>query len=220
MLPPVHNRAAQHEGTGHLAINNTFLRRVSTLVALQATARFYRYDGPCVPISNKLMVKTGPFVHLAEAATIKFVASKTSIPVPRVYKNQAFILMERIQGLPLAKAWKTLSEADRENVLAQLRDMIKELRALPPLPGTGVESCEGGSVREPRIPRKQPRFGPFKAIQEFHSFPPEHLRPEDHPDRPDDQDWKDIKDDGCQAGRTMATARLCTRRPQPFQHLG
>jgi hypothetical protein len=66
-VPVVSNRDTQHEGTGHLAINNTLLRRIFTLLALKITARFYRYNG-CVPISKHLIVKTGPYVHLTEAA--------------------------------------------------------------------------------------------------------------------------------------------------------
>ncbi|KAL2259766.1 hypothetical protein VTK26DRAFT_6439 [Humicola hyalothermophila] len=142
--PPPSTRQPHNTRTlANLAINNTFLRRNFTLLALKTTARFYRYDGPCVPISKHLIVKTGPFVHLTEAATIMFVAAKTSIPVPRVYcsfvhKNHAFILMERIQGQPVAKIWGRLSDTDRESILEHLRGMIKELK------GSHTASGHGG----------------------------------------------------------------------------
>jgi hypothetical protein len=108
-VPPVDDKDTQHKDTGHLAINNTLPRRIFTFLMLQTTARFYRWNGTCVSVSKHLLVKTGPFVHLTEAATMNFVAANTSIPVPRVYcsfvhKKRAFILMERIQGQPLAKA--------------------------------------------------------------------------------------------------------------------
>ncbi|KAK4206566.1 hypothetical protein QBC37DRAFT_356730, partial [Rhypophila decipiens] len=98
-----------------------------------------------------------------------------SIPVPRVYcsfvhKNRAYILMERIQGQPLAKVWKALSDADRESIFTQLRGMIMELRALQPPPGTGVESSGAGSLRDSRIARSRSRFGPFRTIQDFLFF--------------------------------------------------
>lgn len=197
-IPPIDNTAIQHDGTDHLAINNTLLRRFLTLLALRTTARFYRYDGPCIPISKRLIVKSGPFVHLTEAATMSFVASRTSIPVPRVHcsfvhGNQAYIVMERIQGDSFPKAWKTLSKADVESIFVQLRRMLRELRELTPPPGTGVESCVGGSLRDSRIPRSRPRLGPFGTIQEFHLWLRDGLNPEEHPDRKNDQDWKDIK---------------------------
>src|SRR5690606_20631576 len=109
-IPPVDNTATQHNGTNHLAVNDTFFRRLLTLLALKTTARLYRYDGPCVSISKNLIVKTGPFVHLTESATMNFVAANTSIPVPRVHcsfvhRNQAYIVMDRIQGVSLAEAY-------------------------------------------------------------------------------------------------------------------
>lgn len=111
-----------------------------------------------------------------------------------VHKNRAFILIERIRGHPLAKVWKTLLDGDRESIFTQLRDMIRELRALQPPPGTGIESSGGGSLRDSRIARSRPRFGSFKTIQDFHLWLREHLRPEEHANRQDDQDWKDIKE--------------------------
>lgn len=197
-IPPIDGAATQHEGTDHLAIKNTFIRRFLTILALKTTGRFYRHDGPCVPVSKHLIVKTGPFVHLTEAATMQFVAAKTSIPVPRVhcsfvYKNRAYIVMERIQGRSLPHAWETLSEADRESIFAQLRRMFRELRTLSP-PDKQIQSCVGGSLRDSRIPRSRPRFGPFRTAQEFHLWLRKGLRPEEHPTRENDQDWEDIKE--------------------------
>lgn len=195
---PIDNTPTQHEGTEHLAINNTVFRRFLTLLALKTTARFYRYNGPCIPISKHLIVKASPFVHLTEAATLRFIAENTSVPVPRVHcafvhRNRAYIVMERLQGDTFAKAWRTLTDADRESIFAQLQRMLQEMRKLPP-PGTGVESCVGGSLRDSRISRSRPRFGPFKTIQDFHLWLREDLRPEEHPNRKDDQDWKEIKE--------------------------
>lgn len=198
-VPPIDGTATQHDGTSHLAIKNTFTRRLLTLIALKTSAHFYRRDGPCVPISKRVIVKTGPFVHLTEAATMNFVAANTSIPVPAVHcsfvhNNRAFIVMERIQAKSLADAWNTLSDTDRNSIFAQLRNMMQELRALSPPSGTGIESCLGGSLRDSRIPRSRPRFGPFKSTQDFHMWLREDLKPEEHPDRTCDQDWEEIKE--------------------------
>ena len=103
--------------------------------------------------------------------------------------------MERIQGITLAEAYASLSDADRESVLAQLRAMLQELRKLPAPAGAGVQSCVGGSLRDCRIPHCRPRFGPFDTIQDFHLWLREGLRPEDHPVRAaNDQEWEDIKE--------------------------
>jgi thiamine kinase-like enzyme len=193
----IRNLKAQHEGTESLAIKNTFLRRIFTLIALKTTARLFKRNGTCIPISNHLIVKTGPYVHLAEAATMRFVTDHTSIPVPKVFcsfvhNDRTYIIMERIQGEPIPTVWKNISGESREKIFRQLKLAFQELRALKPADGTGVKSCVGGSVREPRIPRPLPRMGPFKTIQEFHLFLRENLRPEEVKDRKHDEDWQDI----------------------------
>ncbi|EWG54004.1 hypothetical protein FVEG_17219 [Fusarium verticillioides 7600] len=154
-VPPPNQAATQHEGTSSLAINNTFSRRLMTLIALKTSARFYKHDGPCIPISKSLIVKKGPIVHLTEAPTMQFVAASTSIPVPTVHcsfvhKNRAHIVMQRICGKSLAEAWRGLSEADLASIFAQLRRMLEKLRAIIPPSGAGVESCIGGSLRDSR----------------------------------------------------------------------
>lgn len=208
-IAPEDTTDTQHQGTDRLAIQNTRLRRLFTLLALKTTGRFYCRDGPCVPISKHLIVKTSPFVHLTEATTLQFIAANTSIPVPRVHcafvhRNKAYLVMQRIQGVSLARALPSLSAAQLSAIFRQLRAMLAELRTLPSPPGAGVQSCIGGSLRDSRIPRSRPRFGPFKTVQAFHLWLREGLRPEKHPERDDhqDQDWQDIKTlatwhDGC-----------------------
>ncbi|KAM0718393.1 hypothetical protein Q7P37_005463 [Cladosporium fusiforme] len=183
-LTPGPEWAATHEGTESLAINNTFSRRLLTRLALKTLGRFYKSDGLCTPISKHAIVKTGFRVHLTEAATMKFVAENTTIPVPKVYcsfvhRGRAFILMERIQGDDIPSAWKRLAEPGRQKVYTQLRGMLQQLRALKPPSGTGVESCIGGSLHDSRIKQCHPRYGPFKTIQEFHFWLREGFQPSD-----------------------------------------
>ena len=190
----------QHQGTGHLAVRDTLPRRLLTLLALKTTARLYSRDGPCRPISKPLIVKKSPFTHLTEAATLQFVAAHTAVPVPRVRcafvrKNRAYLVMERLPGVTFAEAWPKLSAAQVTAVFKQLRAMLAELGALPSPPAGGVQSCVGGSLRDSRIARSRPRFGPFPDTQAFHLWLREGLRPEEHPERDDagDQDWQDLK---------------------------
>jgi aminoglycoside phosphotransferase len=195
-IPPEYNIDTQHEGYEHLAINNTWSRRFLTRLALHTTAKFYSRDGLCVPISKHKIVKTGFRTHLTEGATLKYIAENTAIPVPRVYcsflhKNRAYVVMERIQGDELPKAMRTISKESLEGVFSQLRKILEELRALSP-PGPGVESCVGGSLYDSRLPRGNPRFGPFKTIQDFHFWLRRDLKPEDLQDRERDQDVHDV----------------------------
>jgi aminoglycoside phosphotransferase (APT) family kinase protein len=162
--------------------------------------RKYKSYGRCAAISPHLIVKTGTWIHLTKAATMKFIADNTSIPVPKVYcafvrKKVAYIVMERIKDESLNQALNRMSEDEIEGVFLQLKVMIQELRALKPPEGMlGVQSCVGGSLRDHRIPHCRPRFGPFKTIQEFHRWLKQDVNPDEHPERKDDQDWRDIKD--------------------------
>ncbi|KAL2826834.1 kinase-like domain-containing protein [Aspergillus cavernicola] len=113
---------------------------------------------------------------------MKFVSENTSIPVPKVYcsfvrKNRAYIVMERIQGEEVPSAWNRLTEDSRQKLFNELQRLMQELRALKPPKGAGVESCAGGSLRDSRIIRSCPRFGPFKAIHEFHLWLRNYLEP-------------------------------------------
>lgn len=197
--PLVNSRDTQHDGTSHLAVKNTLIRRLLTLLVLRTTSRLYPPYGSCIQISRNIIVKRDRFVHLTEAATMNFVAANTSIPLPRVHcafvhNNIAHIVMERIDGQSLANAWPSLSDQDKKSILTQLRPMVQELRAIKPPPQTGVQSCTDGSLTDSRIPHCQPRFGPFKTIQEFHVWLRQYFRPEDYPTRQDDQDWQDLKE--------------------------
>ncbi|KAB5554692.1 serine/threonine protein kinase [Coniochaeta sp. 2T2.1] len=205
-VPPPDNTAVQHNGTEHLAINNIFVRRTWLLFKFKALRklRLATYDGNCLLLNKRLVVKTGPYVHLSEGATMQFVAENTSIPVPKVYcsfihMNRAFIVMERLPGLGVPKVWKTLSEAQLDSICQQLRSMLDELRALPPPPGTGVQNCVGGSLRDFRIPHCRPRMGPFKTIQEFHLWLREGFRLDNDPETtPEEAELRQmvVKQDG------------------------
>lgn len=191
------NAASEHENLQIAGVNSTCLSRLFTRLALGTLGRFYKSNGVCTPISRHKIIKCGRRVRLTEAATMKFIAENTSIPVPRVYcsfrhKDRTFILMERIRGEDIPRAWKRLSEEGRQKMFAQLKAMIDELRRLTPPLGTGVESCTGGSLTDCRIKRAE-RFGPFKSIQDFHFWLREDLRPSDHPNRAKDQEWQDIE---------------------------
>ncbi|KAH7248414.1 kinase-like domain-containing protein [Fusarium solani] len=184
-----------------LTINNTPLRRFLTLLGLKTTARLFHHRGACVPISKHLIVKSDSFVDLTEAATMRFVATNTSVPVPKVWcsfvhNGRTYIVMERIQGDCISRGWDDRSKESKDKLLAQLKLMMQELRSLQPLPGMGVESCTGGPLFDSRIPRADRRFGPFKTIQEFHLWLRDNFQPleVEKPGQATQEDWKDVKD--------------------------
>ncbi|KAJ0124414.1 protein kinase subdomain-containing protein [Diaporthe amygdali] len=139
--------------------------------------RHQPHVGHVYPLSRRMVVKTGSDVRLTEAATMKFIAEKTNIPVPRVLSaflrnGAAYIVMEKIEGQELAKLWHHISDETRANLLGQLRQIVDELRALEPPSEFCVGSCTGGSLQDFRQSRAPPpvRFGPFRTMQDFHSW--------------------------------------------------
>ncbi|KAG9942170.1 kinase subdomain-containing protein, partial [Aureobasidium melanogenum] len=177
--------ARVNAGAQDLAINNCRFNRIFTRVALKTLAKLHKSDGYCSPISRKLIIKTGPWVDLTEAATMRFIAENTSIPVPKVHcsfvhKGRTYILMERIKGEMIGKVLGALEEDDQRKVFAQLKRMVDEMRSLPPPSNTGIQSCTGGSLWDSRIGRCKSRFGPFATVQEFHFWLRNGFRFADH----------------------------------------
>jgi serine/threonine protein kinase len=188
---PACNVAPGSKSNQDLAINNTLINRLFTRIALKTWGKLYKSQGQCSPISRKMIVKTGPWLDLMEAATMKFVSENTSVPVPKVYcsfvhKGRTYILMERVKGEMIGNVLDGLEHDGQQKIFAQLKRMIDELRSLIPPSGTGVQSCTGGSLWDLRIahllraPVVPTRFGPFSTIQEFHVWLREGFRFDDH----------------------------------------
>ncbi|KAF7332751.1 hypothetical protein MKEN_00158600 [Mycena kentingensis (nom. inval.)] len=71
----------------------------------------------------------------AEAFTLEVVAKYTSIPVPRVHRIVRhtygwIIVMDRVPGRQLSTLWPAMSDAEKEGVVEQLTDYIRQLRAI------------------------------------------------------------------------------------------
>ncbi|KAJ5551019.1 hypothetical protein N7535_001042 [Penicillium sp. DV-2018c] len=71
-----------------------------------------------------------------EAPNIKYLASRTSIPIPQIVEaweendGAYFLLTRRIQGQPLSEAWPKMTPADKERVAKQTAEYLMQLRAL------------------------------------------------------------------------------------------
>lgn len=75
----------------------------------------------------------------SELATIQYVRRHTSIPVPQIYlvdynENHVvgapFVLMERLDGRPLCKAWAELTLEHKKSVIGQLAHVLGQLAEL------------------------------------------------------------------------------------------
>jgi aminoglycoside phosphotransferase len=158
-------------------INATAFRRYLTLLAIKLLKRFRKRNGTVLFLSNNICVKYGTSTRLSEATTMQFIAKHTSIPVPRVYcaftnQNRTYIVMERMHGEPVGAGWFKRSEESKDKILCQLKEMVEEMRRLPPPESIGVAHVDGGPLYDPRLPGTSNHFGPFRTIQDFHR----HLR--------------------------------------------
>ncbi|PVH73062.1 kinase-like protein [Cadophora sp. DSE1049] len=159
------------------SIKNTRLRRFLVLAAVKYLKRIVPRHGNLIFLPNNICIKYGPLRHLPEAATLKYIAENTSIPVPKVYcafsrKGSAYIVMQKIRGQMLGEGWNERSSESQAAILEQLKGMVVELRALKHTESQRVSNVAGGPIWDCRLQGKTMWHGPFKTIHDFHK----HLR--------------------------------------------
>lgn len=158
-----------------LSGKNTWLQRSLTLAAIKFLKRRRPRQSSVLFLTRRICVKYGRFQHLSEAEAMQFIASNTSIPVPKVYcaferKGNTYIVMSRLAGSPIGKNWSQRSDQSKARLLEQLRCYIQEMRALEPPRSGAVEGVNGSKLYDVRIPGGVRGFGPFDTVQDFHSF--------------------------------------------------
>lgn len=100
----------------------------------------------------------------------------TSIPVPRpldlVVKPgdadddfsspEAYLLITRLPGAPLARCDYLISDKDLAHIASQMKDYLSQLRSIPKTVNTGMAICNtlGEACRDPRI-QSGDAIGPF-----------------------------------------------------------
>lgn len=103
--------------------------------------------------SNLILKDRGSSPPTYEVLNNHFVQQETSIPVPTVVESwdepetgRTFILMKRIPGEPLSKAWSKLSTDEKENVARQTAEYLLQLRKLQSdkMQALGGGGCGGG----------------------------------------------------------------------------
>jgi serine/threonine protein kinase len=158
-----------------LPVNDNALYRILVLVTIKLLKRWRPHRGNVLLISNGLCIKHGRLVSLSEAASMRFISHSTSIPVPKVVcaferRGRTYLVMKRIDGDMLGAGWLKRSARSQVKILAQLREMIQEMRRISPAHCGGVSNIDGGSLFDCRLPGPSLRFGPFRNIQDFHSY--------------------------------------------------
>lgn len=125
---------------------------------------------------NKI-IKFGKHIHLSEAWALQLVATKTIVPVPKVfsaYKKDgiAYIVMDKVKGDPMNEVWQDMPEEEQQRVIAELKVFFDQLRQIPhPRPGT---ICTAAADDHPLFPYRTPNrdegAGPFQSEEDFNFF--------------------------------------------------
>lgn len=137
-----------------------------------------KYGSDCIfRIGQNTVLKTGKHIRLTEAATMRFIAENTSIPVPQVFDawtlkgGGASILMEWIEGADtLERRWPSMSKEQKIRVAHQLRVYVDELRTLaqPQKIQGRIGPLDGAPCWDERL-KSQP-CGPFPSERDFNQF--------------------------------------------------
>lgn len=133
----------------------------------EASPQVYRLDA-------KTVAKTGDVVRMSEAATMRLVREKTSIPVPRVFDagvrkdgtGHVCILMEYVEGETLDKAWESLNASQKAGIIAQLLGYLGQLRAIggPYIGCVDGTHCQDQFFSDCKDPAS---YGPFHSESAF-----------------------------------------------------
>lgn len=92
-----------------------------------------------VRIDGRFAVKFRTSVSLSEAEAMRFISSKSQVPIPKVLSALSepetgikFIVMEFVPGTTLQDAWDTLTAKEKSEIATQVKNSIDELRKIEP----------------------------------------------------------------------------------------
>lgn len=126
---------------------------------------------------NALRKRGDSFRLRREVEAMKYVRSRTSVPIPAVLDvhldedadEAGWFIMECLSGRELGDAWTTMGVRAREQTMLQLKSYLEQLHRLqPPAPGW-IGSCSGGPAYDHRL-NNMSTCGPFASVGEFHDF--------------------------------------------------
>ncbi|KAJ7119267.1 kinase-like protein [Mycena crocata] len=125
-------------------------------------------------ISPNLIIKTGILKGTNEAEVIRYLKKRTTIPLPEIVLSATgvfdhFMVMKRIDGEPLDIVWVDMTKEAQGNVIRQLRDIVAQLRGLPPPDSAAISGLYGRQCKDGRVASMVP-FGPFQNESAFNDF--------------------------------------------------
>lgn len=119
---------------------------------------------------NDLVVKSGD-LRDHEAQTLRFIAAKTTIPVPKVHDilyedgKVVAIVMDYVPGKRLDEAWETLDSHQKLSIANELHSYMNQLRELK---GSYIGAIDRGQAIIGHIASIE--GGPFDSEQQFNEF--------------------------------------------------
>ncbi|KAJ5212663.1 Aminoglycoside phosphotransferase [Penicillium cinerascens] len=122
-------------------------------------------------VDDKTVVKLCDPTRLAEAEALRFIHSKTSLPVPEVYNayvdestDRGVIVLEYIDGDVFQDVIEEMDDERREKIALELQRFMTELRSFE---GEFIGSVDGSPCEDPVFCAEQGVFGPYKTEHEF-----------------------------------------------------
>ncbi|KAI6882305.1 hypothetical protein KC363_g8373 [Hortaea werneckii] len=123
---------------------------------------------------GKRILKAGLNPNMSEANAMRFVAQRTSIPVPRVidtytFNGRATIVMSHLPGVQLARIWDSMNLASRSRIIVQLQDIISQLSALRGSSYSTLweQPCEDIFFKHFPAGQRTIPYGPFATRAEY-----------------------------------------------------
>lgn len=95
-----------------------------------------------VRLSRSLALKTGIDILPSEAEHMRFAATNTNIPMPKVHRSfnidatgglhgtRGYIVLDYVEGECLADCWSSLDTHTRRNVVLQVASIIQEMQSV------------------------------------------------------------------------------------------
>ncbi|KAI9836841.1 MAG: hypothetical protein M1819_001006 [Sarea resinae] len=126
-----------------------------------------------VHCDSDMVVKFGLGVRLAEAEAMHLVSNRTTIPIPRllsayILDGTCYIIMSYESGEPLNRFWDKASKQQRESVIDQLRDSVRQMRAIKGdfIGGVDESPCRDALFEAGWADEKH-TYGPFSSEKDF-----------------------------------------------------
>jgi serine/threonine protein kinase len=133
-------------------------------------------------IKGGRVVKCGG-VRPDEAETMKFVAQRTTIPIPGsaefvIDNGKQYLVMDYVDGQPLGNVWPSLMDAQKTIILAELKGYVDQLKVLE---NSYIGSLGNGPCRDRRVIEWP--CGPFPSERHFNDYITANLLKSTSPER-------------------------------------